>query len=385
MKGIPLKFKKTLEWILTFKLIDIQQDDIISANEELSKFPSIIDLFEKVTTLHKKRVELSRPLFEDYWNKKIKGTDVKKHNSVSRYFDASEKLEKFVEPYNLWKELDSNQQKEMDEILSFLPVWVVTNLSAKNSFPLKNRLFDLLVIDEASQCDIASALPLMYRAKHVVIIGDPKQLKHISLLRESQDKRIADSENAEKLFLDFSYSQNSLYDLAERKIIDRNELPILLNEHYRSHRDIITFSNEFFYEKKLNIHTDENKLISNKYVKKRVSWTDIKGKTIHFKSSYCVEEADEIINILKKLQRLGINNISIGIVTLFKAQMDLIIDRIKRHNLSEINDVEITVGTTHRFQGDEKDIIIFSPAVSEGIKQKTINWIHSTNQLINVQ
>ena len=30
----------------------------------------------------------------------------------------------------------------MDEILSFLPVWVVTNLSAKNSFPLKNRLFD---------------------------------------------------------------------------------------------------------------------------------------------------------------------------------------------------------------------------------------------------
>ena len=377
-------FKKALEWILTFKIMDILQEDITSASKELTEFPSIFDLFEKVAELHEKRVKLSRPLFEDYWNRKIKGINVEKHNSVSRYFDVSEKLEKYIESYNLWKELDSNQKKEMDEILSFLPVWVVTNLSTKNSFPLKNRLFDLLVIDEASQCDIASALPLLYRAKHVVIIGDPKQLKHISLIRESQDKRIASFENVDKLFLDFSYSKNSLYDLAERTIIDRNELPILLNEHYRSHRDIITFSNEFFYENKLNIHTDENKLISNKYVKKRVSWIDVKGKTIRFKSSYCIEEADEIINVLKKLQRLDVNNISIGIVTLFKAQMDLIIDKIKRHNLFEINNVDVTVGTTHRFQGDEKDIIIFSPAVSDGIKQKTINWIHSTNQLINV-
>ena len=42
------------------------------------------------------------------------------------------------------------------------------------------------------------------------------------------------------------------------------------------------------------------------------------------------------------------------------------------------------VGTAHRFQGDEKDIIIFSPAISEGVKDSTINWIHATHQLLNV-
>ena len=62
--------------------------------------------------------------------------------------------------------------------------------------------------------------------------------------------------------------------------------------------------------------------------------------------------------------------------------MDLIADMIKK--TKELEKMDITVGTTHRFQGDEKDIIIFSPAISQGIKQTTLNWIHTTSQLLNV-
>jgi hypothetical protein len=46
--------------------------------------------------------------------------------------------------------------------------------------------------------------------------------------------------------------------------------------------------------------------------------------------------------------------------------------------------MDITIGTAHRFQGDEKDIIVFSPAVSEGIKPGTLHWIQTTSQLLNV-
>jgi very-short-patch-repair endonuclease len=46
--------------------------------------------------------------------------------------------------------------------------------------------------------------------------------------------------------------------------------------------------------------------------------------------------------------------------------------------------MDITVGTAHRFQGDEKDMILFSPAISQDIKQTTLNWIHNTTQLLNV-
>ena len=274
------------------------------------------------------------------------------------------------------------QESEIQELLSFLPIWVVTNLSAKNSLPLKENLFDLLIIDEASQCDIASALPLFYRAKQVVIIGDPKQLKHISLLRETDDKKIASENKVSSLYLDYAYSKNSLYDIAERNIKSNNKSPILLNQHYRSYRDIISFSNKYFYEKKLNIMTDESKLISDKVHPRGIKWIDVRGKTIQTKSPYNKEEAIEIINILKSFNKSKLNKISFGIVTLFRAQMELIVDMIKR--TTELKNMDITVGTTHRFQGDEKDIIIFSPAIAQGMKTTTLNWIHTTTQLLNV-
>jgi len=47
---------------------------------------------------------------------------------------------------------------------------------------LELGLFDYVVIDEASQCDIASALPLLARAKRAVIVGDPAQLPFVSRL-----------------------------------------------------------------------------------------------------------------------------------------------------------------------------------------------------------
>ena len=68
------------------------------------------------------------------------------------------------------------------KVTSLFSCWAVTSLSARGRIPLEPGYFDLVVIDEASQCDIASALPLLYRAKRSVVIGDPMQLRHISKL-----------------------------------------------------------------------------------------------------------------------------------------------------------------------------------------------------------
>jgi superfamily I DNA and/or RNA helicase len=348
----------------------------------LNSYDSIYELKIKIETFQKEKIIISKNLFENCWFEKLKNTSPSDENNVSRYIDASEKLEKYIADYNLWKKLVGEQEDNLEEILSFLPIWVVTNLSAKNSLPLKENLFDILIIDEASQCDIASALPLFYRAKQVVIIGDPKQLKHISLLKENQDKKIASENNLSKLYLDYAYSKNSLYDISERIIKNKENLPILLNNHYRSHEDIINFSNKYFYEKKLNILTDTSKLIQDNLYPFGIKWVDVKGKTSQTKSPYNQEEANEIIKILKKYKKSKSKNISFGIVTIFRAQMELIIALINKS--PELRNMDITVGTTHRFQGDEKDIIIFSPAISSGIKQTTLNWINSTSQLLNV-
>ena len=63
--------------------------------------------------------------------------------------------------------------------LDSLRGWACTALSASPNFPLESGLFDLVIVDEASQCSLAAVLPLAYRAKRLVVVGDPCQLQPI--------------------------------------------------------------------------------------------------------------------------------------------------------------------------------------------------------------
>ena len=76
------------------------------------------------------------------------------------------------------------------KVMSALPAWCVTNLSARGHIPLHAGMFDLVVIDEASQCSVPSALPLLYRAKRAMVIGDPNQLRHIIKIGLRKDQEL---------------------------------------------------------------------------------------------------------------------------------------------------------------------------------------------------
>src|SRR5690606_36295617 len=82
-------------------------------------------------------------------------------------------------------------RERVEGAMACFPVWAVTSLSAGSRFPLARGLFDLVLIDEASQSDIASALPLLYRAKRAVVLGDPNQLTHITTVGAEVDAELA--------------------------------------------------------------------------------------------------------------------------------------------------------------------------------------------------
>ena len=132
------------------------------------------------------------------------------------------------------------------QVKQFLGCWAVTSLSARGKLTLEPACFDLVVIDEASQCDIASALPLLYRARRAVVIGDVKQLRHIAGIGEMQDQHLLAKHD---LATDaaWSYSVRSLFDRAAS--LASHTDTIALRDHHRSHADIIGFSNDEFYEK----------------------------------------------------------------------------------------------------------------------------------------
>jgi very-short-patch-repair endonuclease len=77
---------------------------------------------------------------------------------------------------------------------------------------------------------------------------------------------------------------------------------------------------------------------------------------------------------------------TIGVVTPFRAQVNKIRDIIHAHPQSSLllRSDELLVDTVYRFQGDERDVIIFSPVVSQGISPGAIHWLRNTSNQFNV-
>lgn len=270
--------------------------------------------------------------------------------------------------------------------VEFLPCWAVTSLSARGRVPFSPGLFDLLVIDEASQCDIASALPLLYRAKRAVIIGDPMQLRHITPLASGRDRQLLEKHDLVDSHLAWSYSSNSLFDLAQG-LIGGEDL-VMLRDHHRSHPDIIGYSNAEFYGGKLRVATRLDVLRRLPGDAPAVTWKHVEGHSRRPAGGGLVndEEAEAVVAELRDLiLRRGYRG-SIGVTSPFRAQVNRIKDIANQDpQLSAVLDsLDFVVDSVHRFQGDERDLIVFSPAVSKGDTKRALGFLGSQPNIFNV-
>jgi very-short-patch-repair endonuclease len=268
---------------------------------------------------------------------------------------------------------------------SNIPCWAITSLSAKGRIDFDSGIFDVVIFDEASQCDIASALPLLYRAKSAVIIGDPKQLTHISKLPRKQDIRLLGKHDLSDKFISWAYSFNSLYDLMSG-YIDNSLINLL--DHHRSHKDIINFSNKQFYEDKLRIATNYDSLVLPEKNEAGVRWVDVSGQSRRYNQGSPINEI-EAKAVIKEIERLILENNyigKVGVVTPFRHQANLIRDMAYANKpLSEkLIKSDFLVDTAHKFQGDERDIMIFSPVYSEGFPDSSVRFLQSQGNIFNV-
>ena len=152
---------------------------------------------------------------------------------------------------------------QFDVVLHALPAWIVNSVDVHSALPLKKELFDVVIIDEATQCDIASSIPLLQRAKCAVIVGDPKQLRHISFLSKSQQQQLLNKFELQDVpFAKIDYRKNSLLDMVSAAIPSQDQIHFL-DEHFRSMPDIIDFSNRQFYNSKMKIMTATPLTIKN--------------------------------------------------------------------------------------------------------------------------
>ncbi|WP_218417917.1 AAA domain-containing protein [Alteromonas lipotrueae] len=262
-----------------------------------------------------------------------------KHNLASKY----EKCERIDFKYETYKDA------LFPEFLDRFPVVLSTTDSIINN-KSESELFDYLIVDEASQVDLLTGFLAMSCAKSIVVVGDLKQIPHIPNNAFVSTHPQVDEEFG--IPPEHSYISESLLS-SFSKIFDNSAPSTLLKEHYRCHPRIIDFCNQKYYGGQLitMTHFDNEPF---KIIQTSEGNHAVKGP--QGKSLLNKREADVIQKEILEQDLNSFHYDDIGIVSPYRAQVT--------HVNKTIRIKEIKVDTAHKFQGREKDVIVYSPVAS---------------------
>jgi hypothetical protein len=269
-------------------------------------------------------------------------------------------------------------------ILRHRPIWAISTLSVASRVPLIPALFDYVIFDEASQCDIASAIPLFARARKAVVVGDPMQLGFIPQLSVRQEHALMDAVGLSKAGRHvFAQSANSLFDLLLRRGVARWHF---LADQFRSAPEIVTYLNDAFYHGRLVASQDDRRAKWPDGYKPGLAWVDVPGRTTREDGGNINHsEANKIVQLVTDMVRNKGFNGSIGVLSPFNAQVALLMRQLKA-GLTETDRsaVNLRISTIDKFQGGEADVVIFSPVVAEGAQQSAITFYERERRRLNV-
>ncbi|MCM3364785.1 ATP-binding protein [Niallia sp. MER TA 168] len=248
-------------------------------------------------------------------------------------------------------------------------------------------VYDYVIIDEAARANPLDLLIPMSLAKHIILVGDHKQLPHLleenivkSMLEEKNNPEIRELLN-EPLF-------SRLFTMLEKTKFTSHKRTVMLVDQYRMHPKIGRFVSDSFYNQALqSTHVNEEQKSHHleRYNHAPIAWINVPqslgkensigGQSKARKSE--VEKAMEEVNYILSQNA----NYSIGIITFYKKQaMDI---QKEVNNLSLHDQNRVKVGTVDSFQGKEFDVVILSTVRSNNQKElrKRVGFLDSRNRL----
>lgn len=229
------------------------------------------------------------------------------------------------------------------EFINDYPVIMSTTYSLRNS--LSDKIYyDYVIIDEASQVDLATGALALSCAKRAVIVGDIKQLPNVVDAEMGlETDKIFNSFNLKK---PYSYSNHSLLSsfLELLPAVPKT----LLKEHYRCHPKIIEFCNKKFYNNQLIVHTSYNDKRQPLIVYKT-------AKGNHARDRMNQRQIDIIQQEIIPSEKL--ENVDLGIVTPYRNQVNALQKYFQGKS--------IKADTVDKFQGRENEVIILSTVDNE--------------------
>jgi len=318
--------------------------------------------------------ELEKGSFED-----AKAKWLERLRSDDDAIRAVDRLEKSLRQYK--GVVVESEYDTFRSALRAVPIWITT-AQASQAIPLDPELFDIVVIDEASQCTLTNLLPLMYRGRTLTVIGDDNQLPAIPTIQESEELALARKYEIEEHLALVGHATNDVYKTATESLPRRRADVLMLDEHFRSNPQIIGFSNRHIYLQRLELRKDPSwgKRLP---VGSGVHMISVAGTTrrgSNGRSWVNVPEAEKVLELVQRLKQGDSRSLSLGVVTPFAAQKEMLRERLDQLRLAS----EVLVDTAYGFQGDERDVIVFSPVVAKGITGSASRWVESPPNLVNV-
>lgn len=296
---------------------------------------------------------------------------------------------------NVNSKLIEKKMNEIDfkKITDVIPFWTAEIRHLGNLFPLIPDLFDLVIVDEASQVNLAEILPAFYRGKKLCIVGDHQQLSlkaaglNFSLGKNFDEftwgkynRELIRYQTAIKKKL--TVTQSSILDFI--KSDDYNVIPteVMLDEHFRSLPKLAKYTSKQFYKDKEN---PEGKLKIMTETPDKVSIECFKAINVNGRretetnSKVVLAEAEEVVKIIQGLtssntqdlfyttttqynlpNHIDKKDFTIGVISMIRDQCKKIEELIEEHLPDLDSDYDLMIGTPEEFQGNERDIMIFS-------------------------
>jgi very-short-patch-repair endonuclease len=232
--------------------------------------------------------------------------------------------------------------------------------------PLEADLFDLLIIDEASQVSVAQAFPALLRSKKVLILGDRKQFSNVKAAQARSDTNREYVNQLREVFVR-NISQEQAKLVRQEKfnikasILDFFEFitnfQVQLSKYFRGYKEIISFSNKHFYQDSLEVMKIRGKQIDD-VLKFTCLAHDGKLEPV---SNTNTAEAEFIASELRKLKESNAST-SVGIITPHTNQQKLLIETINRMPERDyfFGKLKLKIMTFDTCQGEERDLIFYS-------------------------
>ncbi|CAD8052608.1 unnamed protein product [Paramecium sonneborni] len=289
------------------------------------------------------RIELSKTT---QTIKKIKENEIydeQQKKQLNELWNKKNQLMKYLEQVRTNK----RNQKEnyvvfCEKIISEAEI-ICSTLSTAGTDKLSKFIdsFELLIVDEAAQCtEPSNNIPLRLGMRKMILIGDPKQLPATTFSSVSQ----------------ITHYNRSLFE----RILDNDFKPFFLDMQYRMHPQIREFPSLHFYDNKLIDHFSVyERLIPNNYFNQRVLFIDVESEETKDDKSYQnLIECNMIVEVLKNIKN-SYPTQSLGVICAYKAQVRLIKSEIKKQ-IGDLFIDDIQINTVDSFQGQERDVILFS-------------------------